>query len=230
MASLEWVNTEREWNGMKDNWINITQLWQLWQSWWIPGPGPKPLETATAGAIVTIVYRPLELEIWSSDGDLVQTDMQALQKYLYPGIYVNPTDLGMYGLDPLISPVILEFFFLKRNWNLFIYFDMLDLSFPMCASHRWLFATPWTIAHQSPLSVGFFRQEYWSGLAFSSLRDLPYPGIKLAPPAPGKCPTWDQTCALCSGSMKSQPVDHQGSPFLGIFMHKVWDTKRSCQQ
>ena len=73
------------------------------------------METATAGAIVTIVYRPPELEIWSSDGDLVQTDMQALQKYLYPGIYVNPTDLRMYGLDPLMSPVILEFFFLKRN-------------------------------------------------------------------------------------------------------------------
>ena len=150
--------------------------------------------------------------------------MQALQKYLYPGIYVNPTDLGTYGLDPLMSPVILEFFFLKRNWNLFIYFDMLDLSFSMRASHGRLFATPWTTAHQAPLSMGFFRQE-WSGLAFPSLRDLPYPGIKLAPPAPGRCPTWDKTCALCSGSMKSQPMDHQGSPFLGIFIHKVWDTK-----
>ena len=29
-----------------------------------------------------------------------------------------------------------------------------------------LFATPWTVAHQAPLSMGFFRQEYWSGLAF----------------------------------------------------------------
>ena len=38
--------------------------------------------------------------------------------------------------------------------------------------------TPWTAAHQAPLSVGFFRQEYWSGLLFSSPGDLPDPGIK----------------------------------------------------
>ena len=46
--------------------------------------------------------------------------MQALQKYLYPGIYVNPTDLGTYGLDPLMSPVILEYFFFKEELK-FVY-------------------------------------------------------------------------------------------------------------
>ena len=43
----------------------------------------------------------------------------------------------------------------------------------MCVSHSshvQLFATPWTIAHQSPLSVEFSRQEYWSGLPFPSPR------------------------------------------------------------
>ena len=40
------------------------------------------------------------------------------------------------------------------------------------------FATPWTAAHQTPLSMGFPRQEYWSGLPFSSLWDLPDPGIE----------------------------------------------------
>jgi len=43
--------------------------------------------------------------------------------------------------------------------------------------------TPWTIAHQAPLPMGFPRQEYWSGLPFPSLGDLPDPGIKLASPA-----------------------------------------------
>ena len=38
-------------------------------------------------------------------------------------------------------------------------------------------ATPWTIAHQSPLSVGFSRQEYWSGLPCPAPADLPDPGI-----------------------------------------------------
>ena len=42
----------------------------------------------------------------------------------------------------------------------------------------WLFATPWTVAHQIPLSMEFSRQEYWSGLPFPSPRDLPDPGIQ----------------------------------------------------
>ena len=52
----------------------------------------------------------------------------------------------------------------------------------MCAcvlSGVWLFATPWTVAHWAPLSMGFPRREYWSGLPFPSPEDLPDPGIKL---------------------------------------------------
>ena len=41
-----------------------------------------------------------------------------------------------------------------------------------------LFATPWTVAHKAPLSMGFSRQEYWSGLPCPSPGDLPEPGIK----------------------------------------------------
>ena len=40
-----------------------------------------------------------------------------------------------------------------------------------------LFVTPWTVAHQAPPSMGFSRQEYWSGLPFPSSGDLPDPGI-----------------------------------------------------
>ena len=41
-----------------------------------------------------------------------------------------------------------------------------------------LFATLWTLAHAAPPSMGFSRQEYWSGLPFPSPGDLPNPGIK----------------------------------------------------
>ena len=41
-----------------------------------------------------------------------------------------------------------------------------------------LFVTPWTVAHNSPPSIGFSRQEYWSGLPFPSPGDLPDPGIE----------------------------------------------------
>jgi len=43
--------------------------------------------------------------------------------------------------------------------------------------------TPWTVACQAPQSMGFSRQEYWSGLPFPSSGDLPNPGIKPASPA-----------------------------------------------
>ena len=46
-----------------------------------------------------------------------------------------------------------------------------------------LFATPWTVAHQAPPSMGFSRQEYWSGLPFPSPGDLPHLGIEPGSPA-----------------------------------------------
>ena len=46
-----------------------------------------------------------------------------------------------------------------------------------------LFATPWTVAYQASLSMGFSRQEYWSGLPFPSPGDLPNPGIEPGSPA-----------------------------------------------
>ena len=44
------------------------------------------------------------------------------------------------------------------------------------------FATPWTVAYQAPPSVDFSRQEYCSGLPFSSPGDLPGPGIEPGSP------------------------------------------------
>ena len=50
-------------------------------------------------------------------------------------------------------------------------------------SHVRLFVTPWTVAHQTPPSMEFSRQEYWSGLPFPSPGDLSDPGIELWSPA-----------------------------------------------
>ena len=50
-------------------------------------------------------------------------------------------------------------------------------------SHVRLFATPWTVAYHALLSMGFSRQEYWSGLPFPSPEDLPDPGIEPRSPA-----------------------------------------------
>ena len=53
----------------------------------------------------------------------------------------------------------------------------------LVAKSRLTLAIPWTIARQAPLSMGFSRQEYWSGLPFPSPEDLPDPGIKPRSPA-----------------------------------------------
>ena len=69
-------------------------------------------------------------------------------------------------------------------------------------SHVRLFVTSWTVAYQAPPSMGFSRQEYWSGLPFPSPGDLPDPGIEpvflapalaggfFAPGPPGKLNTF----------------------------------------
>ena len=55
------------------------------------------------------------------------------------------------------------------------------------------FLTPWTVAYQAPLSIGFSRQDYWSGLPFPSPGDLPNPGIEPMSPA------------LQTGTLPSEP-------------------------
>ena len=47
-----------------------------------------------------------------------------------------------------------------------------------CFSHVQLFSTPWTVAFQALMSMGFSRQEYWSELPFPSPGDLPHPGFE----------------------------------------------------
>ena len=69
-------------------------------------------------------------------------------------------------------------------------------------SRVWLFATPWTVAHQAPPSMGFSRQEYWSGLPFLSPGYLPNPGIE------PRSPTLQAEALTLS---------HQGSPAWGFF-------------
>ena len=46
-------------------------------------------------------------------------------------------------------------------------------------SHVRLFVNPWTVTHQTPLSMEFFSQEYWNGLPLPPIRDLPNPGLNL---------------------------------------------------
>ena len=64
-------------------------------------------------------------------------------------------------------------------WAQFSFYSIKTLAHVLSHfSHVWLFVTLWTVAHQAPLSMGFSRQEYWSGLPCPPPGDLPDPGIK----------------------------------------------------
>ena len=76
-------------------------------------------------------------------------------------------------------------FMINFQWNIIctIRYDILkylnsDSTFMLMFSSVWLFVTPWTVAHQAPLSMGFSRQEYWSGLPFPTPGDLSDQGIE----------------------------------------------------
>ena len=101
-----------------------------------------------------------------------------------------------------------------------------------CFSHIWLFATPWTVDHQVPLSSGFSRQEYWSGLPFPSPGDLPDPWIKPSSPAlqadsllsesPGKLQKISSVLVHSVMSNSATPwYSPPGSSFHGIFQART---------
>ena len=78
-------------------------------------------------------------------------------------------------------------------------------------SRVWLFVSPWTVAYQAPPSMGFSRQECWSGLPFPSPGDLPDPGIE-----PG-------SLALQADALPSEPP---GKPPVSNTILHIWKLLR----
>ena len=104
-------------------------------------------------------------------------------------------------------------------------------------------ATPWPVACQAPLSMGFSRQESWSGLPFPSPEDLPNPGIEPGSPTlqadsllmklQGKPEAWEEPKKIRGSyhhKMRHNPPhsQHKAQPFpmlkkgLRYVYHKVW--------
>ena len=108
----------------------------------------------------------------------------------------------LWCLPPHCTAFLVERFrYYLCQLRILVAFPSLDT---LCMLHHFscvqLFATPWTVACQAPLSMGFSRQEYWSGLPCPPPGDLPDTGIEPASPA---------TPAL---RMNPLPMSYQGSP------------------
>ena len=78
-----------------------------------------------------------------------------------------------------------------------------------CFSRVELFVTPWTVAHQAPLSMGESRQEYWSGLPWPSPGDFPKSGIE---------PIFPAALALQGDSLPTEPP---GKPIM-CTLYTIW--------
>ena len=76
-----------------------------------------------------------------------------------------------------------------------------------CFSRVQLFATLWTVTHQTPLSMGFSRQEYWNELLFPPPVDLPNSGMELA------------SLALTGGFFTAEPLGNPIFPFICVLFN-----------
>ena len=88
-------------------------------------------------------------------------------------------DLPDPGIEPVSSALHVHSLPTESPGKLFSYHEA-EVKSLSCVQ---LFVTPWTVAYWAPPSMGFSRQEYWSGLPFPSPRELPDPGIEAGSPA-----------------------------------------------
>ena len=111
-----------------------------------------------------------------------------------------PRDLPNPSLEPMsfMSPALAGWFFTtSTTWEVPYPIDVcVCVCVLSCFSHVLLFATLWTAVCQAPLSMGFSRQEYWSGLPCPLLGERPNPGIKPTSPRSPALAGWFFTTSI----------------------------------
>ena len=133
---------------------------------------PSPCSLLWSSLVAQLVKNPPAMRVWS----LGWEDPLEEGKAIHSSILAWRIPWGRKELDkterlPLLSYVLPLSYILH---SLFVHLLLLLSRF----SHIRVFATLWTVARQAPLSMGFSRQEYWTGLPCSPPGDLPDPGIK----------------------------------------------------
>ena len=111
----------------------------------------------------------------------------------------------------IISKVLgsLRFLLECRLWGSAFHIPQFVCSVVSVVPHS---ATPWTLAHQAPLSVGFSRQGYWTGLPCPPSGALPNPGIKSVPSASPALKAY----SLPTGYQQSATLGGHGPPRTGF--------------
>ena len=148
-------------------------VWKVpWRRKWQPPPVSLPGESHGQRSLAD--YSPW---VTKSQTRLKQLSMHApLLLHIFTSWYIEKMETFIWYTQVNWTNSGASIWSLVHPWfrtSLFVAVVYL----PSCV---WFFATPWTVAHQAPLSLGFSRQGYWSGLPCPPPRDLPDPGIKPA--------------------------------------------------
>ena len=126
-----------------------------------------------------------------SDYTTVIANLPQTLLMLLSGLSYRPEGMIPWAASPRLSRWLLSCWVCQgRHWKIRVGRERgPGVSFPaspclVCQllSPVWLFATPWTVAHQAPLSMGLSRQEYWSGLPCPPPGDLLDPGMEPGSP------------------------------------------------
>ena len=146
-------------------------------------PSPFPLNLAKRHSQQEYLYPILKLGITylrlvlildkngtiNNNSNKKSSDWYLLNAFCMPG-----TGLSIIPFNPHDKSISKCYYpmFQRRNWVAMSYGLEEHVVKWQSLSRVWLFMTPCTVAHQAPLSIGFSRQEYWSGLPFPSPRDM----------------------------------------------------------
>ena len=133
----------------------------------LPDPGIEPSSLALAGEFFTT-----ELPVMPFTSYILETLAEKLFWFFTSYLLLVHSGPSVTVLSPNVAVPRKVLFFLACFLGMLSRFSRVPF-----------FVTPWTAAHQAPLSMGFPRQEYWSGLQFPFGGDLPDPGIEPSSPA-----------------------------------------------
>ena len=148
-------------------------------SFLVTGP-PTPATSQAAGRscrLPQVRWRaselPASLQVQVASVPLAHGQLAGKSSHLLTVVQIfPPTQHSRFSRKGLLSIFLVCFFFPPRYQGWLFSCSVMSNS-----------ETPWTVAHQAPLFMGFPRQEYWSGFPFPPPGDLPHPGMEPVSPA-----------------------------------------------
>ena len=138
-----------------------------WQPTRLPRPWDPPGKNTGVGCHFLLQYMKVKSESEVTQSCLTLSDPMDC----------SPPGSSVHGI---FQARVLEWGAIKSSLEYLKHLFLLSFSCQVITNS---FATPWTVTYQAPLSMGFPRQDYWSGLPCPSPRDLPDPGTEAASPA-----------------------------------------------